>query len=155
MADYFTQFSCQFDVGSAENAARAIAMRDEYQLDLDEADEGCLGFEASAEELQPGTLWIRDDDGFGEPEHVIAFVLRCADAFNLQGLWGFAWALTCTKPRLDSFGGGAQAIDLGARKSVGWVDCDHWLATMIEPATDAGRASTVSAPCLANERTRP
>jgi hypothetical protein len=133
MAEYFTQFSCQLDVGSADNTFRALTIRDEFQLDLEEADEGCLGFEASIETHMPSVLWIRDDDGFGEPEHVISFVLRCTDAFDLQGKWGFALALTCTKPRLDSFGGGAQAIDLSARKSLGWVDCAHWLAEMLDP----------------------
>lgn len=56
------------------------------------------------------------------------FVLRCAEAFDLTGRWGFAWALTCSKPRIDGFGGGAQLIDLGARKSIAWTDCEHWLA---------------------------
>jgi hypothetical protein len=141
MADYFTQFSCQLDVGSADNAVRALTLRNEIQLDLEEADEGCLGFEASIEAHMPSILWIRDDDGFGEPEHVISFVLRCADAFDLHGKWGFAWALTCTKPRLDSFSGGAQAIDLSARKSLGWVDCDHWLAEMLDPSPQPSSAA--------------
>ena len=25
----------------------------------------------------------------GEPEHVTRFVLRCAEAFDLKGVWGF------------------------------------------------------------------
>ena len=65
----------------------------------------------------------------------IAFVLACADALDLTGRWGFTWALTCSKPRLDGFGGGAQVIDLGQRRSLAWVDCDHWLASTIETAT--------------------
>ena len=81
-------------------------------------------------------LWIRSDE-YGEPEQVIAFVLACAEAFELTGRWGFAWALTCSKPHLDGFGGGAQVIDLVARKSVGWNDCEHWLLGALDPVSDA------------------
>src|SRR3546814_6772759 len=70
-----------------------MTMLDAYQSDLDQADDGCLGFDCSIEELEPTKLWLRDDGGFGEIEHVIGFVLRCAEAFDLQGMWGFGWAL--------------------------------------------------------------
>ena len=53
--------------------------------------------------------------------------LLCANAFNLKGRWGFCWALTCSRSRLDAFGGGAQLLDLGARKSLAWIDCSDWL----------------------------
>lgn len=43
---------------------------------------------------------------------------------SLRRLW---WALTWSKPRLDGFGGGAQLLDLGARRSLAWLDCEHWL----------------------------
>ncbi len=137
MADYFTHFSCMFDVGSADNAARAEAIRHRQAAEL-EAAEGCdLGFEMEIDAVSgPGALWI-SSDGYGEPEHVIAFVLACAEAFGLTGRWGFTWALTCSKPRLDGFGGGAQVLDIGTRKSLARTDCDHWLAAMIDPATDS------------------
>ncbi len=66
-------------------------------------------------------------------------MLARAEAFDLAGRWGLTWALTCSKPRLDSFGGGAQVIDLGTRQSLAWTDCDHWLCTMLDPAADPGQ----------------
>ena len=89
MADYFTHFSCTFDTGSAENATRAEEMRRE-QADALEAVEGVdLGFDAAFHpDCGPGALWI-SSGGYGEPEHVIAFVLACAEAFGLAGHWGF------------------------------------------------------------------
>src|SRR3546814_2232655 len=119
------QFSCQFDVGTAANAARAMTMLDAYQSDLDQADDGCLGFDCSIEELEPTKLWLRDDGGFGEIEHVIGFVLRCAEAFDMQGMWGFGCALTCSTLRLDGFGGGEHIIEIGARRTLVWIDCGH------------------------------
>ncbi|MBV9994972.1 MAG: hypothetical protein JO127_07150 [Caulobacteraceae bacterium] len=138
MADYYLQFSCELDVG-AENARGALAL---YQTMADEleAEEGVgIGFEVEASDGHPASLWIHDDGGCGEPEQVIAFVLRCAEAFDLKGRWGFCWALTCSRPRLDAFGGGAQVFDLGTRKSLDWVDCANWLALQLQadPAEDA------------------
>jgi hypothetical protein len=88
MADYLTHFSCIFDVGSAANAARAEELRGELAAEL--YRQGCdLGFDMEIDHQHgPGALWI-SSDGYGEPEHVIAFVLRCADAFDLRGRWGF------------------------------------------------------------------
>lgn len=127
MADHFTHFSCVLDVGSAENAKAAIAVRDclAEELDRTEGREPGFAMEHLPEE-DGGALWLYSD-GYGEPEHVIRFALRCAETFNLGGRWGLTWALTCSKPRLDGFGGGAQLLDLGARRSLDWIDCEHWL----------------------------
>ncbi len=136
MADYFTQFSCMFDVGTAENAVRAIEIQRQQAVTLFDDEGSDLGFDVQHDpDSGPGALWISSDE-YGEPEHVIAFVLACAEAFDLTGRWGFVWALTCSRPRLDGFGGGAQVIDLGARKSIGWIDCDHWLLSALDPAFD-------------------
>lgn len=136
MADYFTQFSCHLDIGSAENAEPALAIFAEMQLSLDEEDGIAVGFEVDVEPDHPSILWLRSEDGYGEPEHVIAFVLRCAEAFDLKSRWGFVWGLSCSKPRLDGFGGGAQVLDLGARASLAWIDCEHWLADMLDPTAE-------------------
>ena len=127
MADFFTQFSCLFDVGAAANIERALDIRAELAAAL-EAEEGIdIGFEAEPNpDSGDATLWI-SSDCYGEPEHVIRFVVACAEAFELQGRWGFTWSLSCSKPRLDAFGGGAQLIDLSSRRSIGWVVCADWL----------------------------
>jgi hypothetical protein len=93
MADYFTHFSCVLDVGTADNAARAL---DLYPAVMKEAaHEGALagGFRVSTHPDQSGTkLWMRDEVS-GDPLQVIIFVQRCAEAFGLTGRWGFQWAL--------------------------------------------------------------
>ena len=137
MADYFCQFSCMFDVGTAENAVRAIEIQRQQAVALFDEEGSDPGFDVQHDpEIGPGAVWISSDE-YGEPEHVIAFVLACAEAFDLRGRWGFRWALTCSRPRLDGFGGGAQVIDLGARKSVGWIDCEHWLLGALDLGSDA------------------
>ena len=139
MADYFTQFSCSLDLGSPDIAARALILLDQFREEAATDDEPIYGFDAEADPQRPGMLFFTDDAGNGEPEHLIRFVLACAEAFDLKGRWGFTWALTCSRHRLDGFGGGAQLLDLGARKSLDWIDCDHWLAVGLDPNTDGRR----------------
>ena len=132
MADYFTQFSCVLDVGTPDKAAAAL----DLFLRLREEDEASDDpeFSGFALSLQDGpgstVLWFHDD-GQGDVEGVIRFVLRLADELDLAGLWGFQYALTCSRPRLDAFGGGAHVIDLGARKSISRTSSQEWLAAAL------------------------
>jgi len=125
MADYFTHFSCLLDVGKPENSQRALEF---YENAEPNEDDRMLsdGFILSILNEDSTKLWIHEELS-GDPELVIEFVLLCAEKFDLKGLWGFAWADTCSKPRLDAFGGGAHVIDLGARKTIGWVNTNEWL----------------------------
>ena len=146
MADYYTQFSCILDVGAAENVARAASIRQQLASTLEEDEDADIGFDVEPDPTSgPGALWI-SSDGYGEPEHVIAFVLRCAEEFDLRGRWGFRWALTCSRPRLDGFGGGAQLLDLGARQSLAWVDCEHWVLAQLDPEADPNGSIVGSVP---------
>ena len=131
MANYYTLFSVLFPVGSADNVAPALALYEQLAAELEEENE-TIGFLAEADEPSTGVdLWLHSDES-GEPEHVITFALRCAEAFGLTGMWGFRWSLSCSKPRLDGYGGGAQLLDLGRRESLEWMDCEHWLVSRID-----------------------
>ncbi len=132
MADYFTHFSCLIDVGSPEKAARALALfQGLREADQDADDPEVAGFTLVHQDAPEGsTVWIHDDD-HGDVEAVIRFVLRLAEDLDLKGLWGFQFALICSRPRLDAFGGGAHVIDLGARKSIGWTSTHEWLAAAL------------------------
>ncbi|TQM90061.1 hypothetical protein [Roseinatronobacter monicus] len=132
MADYFTRFSCLLDVGTPQNAARAyeafLALRNDAYA---KAETLCCGFDLTIESDPSGSqLWIRSED-HGDPEAVTRFVLSLAEDLDLTGLWGFTYAVTCSRLRLDAFGGGAHAIDLGARKLIGWISTQDWLAAAL------------------------
>ena len=128
MADYFTRFSCLLDVGTPERAVRAIDFFVDLREEDDQSDEPQFhGFDLSLQEgPKSGVLWIHDDES-GDVEAVIAFILRLAEELDLTGLWGFEHSNTCSRPRLDGFGGGAHVIDLGARKVIGWMNTLTWL----------------------------
>ena len=105
--------------------------------DLDHEEGVYPGFEMQVDpESGPGALWIYSDDS-GDPDHVIRFVLLCAEALDLHGVWAFTWALTCSKPRLDAFGGGPHIIDLAKRTMVADLDCAAWVREHVE-AHDQG-----------------
>ena len=129
MADYFTHFSRLLDVGTAEKAAAAMAILQRCRAEDEETDEPQYrGFDVSSQdEGQSGALWIRDDDN-GDPAGVVALVPRLAHDLDLRGLWGFDFSHAASRPILGSFGGGATVIDLGARKVIGWVGTQTWLA---------------------------
>jgi hypothetical protein len=132
MADYFTHFSCLLDVGTPDKAARGLALFQSMRAaDQDADDPQVAGFGLVRQDVPEGSiLWIHDDED-GDVEAVIRFVLRLAEELDLTGLWGFQYALTCSRPRLDAFGGGAHVIDLGARKSIGWTSSQESLAAAL------------------------
>ena len=98
------------------------------------------GFLLSIQPEHGGTaLWIRDEVT-GDLQQVILFVQRCAGAFGLSGRWGLQWANTCSRPRVNAFGGGAHVRDLATRETVSWTDTNGWLArTLAAPRGTRGR----------------
>ena len=133
MADYFTHFSCLLDVGTPDKAARALALFKRLRAaDRDADDPEVAGFDLVLQDAPEGSaIWIHDDD-HGDVEAVISFVLRLAEEIDLAGLWGFQYALTCSRPRLDAFGGGAHVLDLATGETVDWIDTDGWLSSVLE-----------------------
>lgn len=132
MADYHTHFSCLLDVGTHENAVRAVDLHKALPDGSSAEHEPANSFLLSIQPEHDGTqLWIRDDDT-GDPEHVIRFVMHCAATLGLTGLWGLQWANSCSRPRLDGFGGGAHVLDLATGETVDWIDTDGWLSSALE-----------------------
>ena len=132
MADYFTHFSCLLDVGTPETAARALDLYNQLSEDRASEEPPSDGFLLSIQPEHGGSkLWMRDDVT-GDPERLIQFVIRCAAEFHLTGRWGFQYANTCSRPRLDGFGGGAHVLDLATGETVAWIYTNGWLAEVID-----------------------
>lgn len=132
MADYLTQFSCALDVGTPENAARALDIYNALSEGAASDDAACGGFALSILHEESGARLCMHDEGSGDPERVIQFVKRCAAEFHLTGLWGFQYANVSSKSRLDGFGGGAHVLDLASGKTVAWISTDEWLAETLD-----------------------
>ena len=131
MADYFTHFSCLLDVGTPQNAARALDLYNALSEAGASEEPPSEGFLVSIQPEHGGSqLWLRDDVS-GDPERLIQFVKLCAAEFGLSGRWGFQYANTCSRARLNAFGGGAHILDLGTGETVEWIDTDGWLAAVL------------------------
>ena len=127
-----------FDVGTPENARRALELFQSYSDRLDDEGSTLPGFALSLDPEDGGTaLWIHDD-GCGDIGQVTEFVIECAKALGLKGRWGFEWGHTCSKPRIDGFGGGAQVIDLESGNYDLWIGTSDWLRRQLA-AGAAGR----------------
>ncbi len=132
MADYFTHFSCVLDAGTPEKAAQALDLHARLRAEDEVSSDPVYSGFALALQDGPGSsvLWFHDD-GRGDVEAVIGFVLRLAAEIDLNGHWGFDYAHTCSRPRLEAFGGGAHVIDLSGRKSIGWISTHEWLTAAL------------------------
>ncbi|MCJ8508845.1 hypothetical protein MUU53_13080 [Rhizobium lemnae] len=134
MADYFTHFSCLLNVGTPENAARALDLYNALSAEGASEEPPSEGFLLSIQPEHGGNqLWMRDDVT-GDPERLIQFVKLCAAEFGITGRWGFQYANTCSRPRLDGFGGGAHVLDLATGETVDWIYTDGWLDQTISRA---------------------
>jgi hypothetical protein len=129
MADNYTQFSTILDVGTKENVAKALAIFNEWGKQHEE--DGCLCFEIdNTDEEGPTELWLYDHE-YGNPEDVVKYVTKIGKDLKLKGKWGFSWADTCSKPRLDEFGGGAVVVDLETGHDE-WMITYHWLNEQLQ-----------------------
>ena len=136
MADYYTSFSFVLDLPGAEAIKYAINLATiaadlrweaeedrqiqetqfpkELELFLDERD-----FEVAEEK---SGIWIHSNDG--GTDAACQFVQHLLDRFGIIEPVSFEWANTCSKPRLDAYGGGAAVItatDINAISSCQWV----------------------------------
>lgn len=130
MADHYTQFSCTLDLQTPDNLAKAMEIFRPTEKS-GAHDHGWFGFMACpSPEGGPGSLWLHDD-GAGDVEELIEFVQHCGRTLGLTGRWGFQYANTCSKPRIDDFGGGAHVLDLATGETVSWLSTDSWLAEIL------------------------
>jgi hypothetical protein len=130
MADYFTTVSFEMELPSeaiATAAAARMQALDEALLDgvpdpsaVPEALHGffgeCAGVHVSAEGSK---VWIHSD-GSAHVDLVVALVQQILLEFDRRGSVAFEWSMGCSKPRVDSFGGGAAMV---------WSDDVKWDTT--------------------------
>ena len=120
MANYYTQYSFEI-VGITPEEEQWLT-----QHLLQEDEDGCCPFPffGVEDEQNPRSIWIYDDEG-GSDIDVLADTLRqFLTTFRPSQCIGFSWADTCSKPRLDSFGGGAVFI---TAKETRFMNTWDWL----------------------------
>ena len=132
MANNYTQFSAFLQVPADKmDLARIVIERETGRLYEDD-DDGYCGTKA---ELESGGVWFHEEES-GTPEHVEMIARALVEELKIEEPFVCSWAYTCSKPRIDEFGGGAFLVRRG--KPTLWCDAERQVRT-----TDARRMSRV------------
>lgn len=134
MAQNYLQFSCSLSLGDNEQSIKATSIYETMLEKRNNSTEDTLDFALEADDSNPGELWIYANES-GNPDDVIEFIAQCSKELSLSGFWGFSWAFTCSKPRLNEFGGGAVVIDLSTGEVVSLLDSNSFVHDVISEKT--------------------
>jgi hypothetical protein len=107
MADYYDQFSEMIQCETVEQANWLLARLRAAEED-DEFGPICES-DQKHEESEPNQVWIYSEMNC-DMERLADLLCEFQKHFGLQEPIVISWAATCSKPRLDGFGGGAVCI---------------------------------------------
>lgn len=135
MADYLTRFSLMIPATTEAERTWAAELVDGIARDDDDLppviksvfgeDVDGIYFQL---ELQDDGLWVHSDDT-GSVDQVVVLVQHFLARFRPITAIGFSWANTCSRPCLDSFGGGAAYVTATRVKH---INTNVWLAAQAE-----------------------
>lgn len=74
-------------------------------------------------------IWFYVNES-GSPEHVAFIAEKLVDEFEIDEPFASSWSYTCSKPRIDEFGGGAFVVKRG--QDTYWVDAMNHVMEYIE-----------------------
>lgn len=126
MANYYCQSSSFISIPEEKiPQAKEVLKRIEHYL-IDDSDEGYCGFTA---EFEGGGVWIYGEESVNEI-HMELLVKALVQDLDLPGVHVCSWAYTCSKPRIDEFGGGAFAVQKD-RDTI-WIDAATEARRLVE-----------------------
>lgn len=114
MANNYLESSSMIEIPEEKREA-ACKILEQVEHELEQSEEGHAGFTA---ELEPKGMWIYGEESINI-EHTELLVSRLVDELDLKPVT-ISWAYTCSKPRIDEFGGGACVIRKD--QDTVWVD---------------------------------
>lgn len=121
MADYYTELSF---IVECKQGDQALLLRMLAQENKRLEDAGEWGLSVAFEENEDG-IWFHDDEGAVNIEALCDVLqLWLSEISDDTRSIGFEWANTCSKPRLDAFGGGAAFI---RKDEVRFMNTGSWL----------------------------
>ncbi len=124
MADYYVQYSVEIDK-LTDDEIKWLKARlndvEEVGADDDVDDLGQV-------ELRDRTLWFCAEES-GDPRAIAKFVRDFLKRFRPNDSFSLEYAFTCSKPRLDGFGGGAIFV---TAERIEHLDSSTWLRAQCE-----------------------
>lgn len=119
MANNYVTFSFQV---KCQSEAAANTLEDSLAKAIESEDDDCW-LSLDHAEAEGNTVWIASEEGT-DLEFLADVLQDYLQNNDPEGSVGFTWAETCSKLRLDEFGGGA--IFITAEDQV-WLSTSHWL----------------------------
>jgi len=148
MAEYYTQFSFAINHLNADEIVWAEKLQEFLGRDPDDDIETEPEFEGIIEDDCYASvavdieddiggdygLWVWSGDyGGGSPDEAALLVQKFLARFRPTEVVAFEWANSCSKPRLDSFGGGAVVI---SATNIEWNSTSQWVYDMTRKLTE-------------------
>jgi len=123
MADEFMRRRDLYDL---DEDAEGLDFQYEFQYEFE--DEEGEGLKA---------LWFIGDE-YGNVDHVCLFVQEFLRARRPDGCFHISWAVTCSRPRIGEFGGGAAFV---TAEKIEWMNSYDWIDKKCKEFLDGKDAS--------------
>lgn len=124
MADYYAQYSAEIDkLTDDEIKWLEVRLKDIEDARADDDGLGEDDHDLGQVELQDRTLWFCGRES-GDPRAIADFVQGFLKQFRPSDSFSLEYAFTCSKPRLDGFGGGTvfvTAEEIQQTNTAAWV----------------------------------
>ena len=113
--------------------AKAIVARVTEEFEAN-PDEGYFGAEV---QVEGAGVWFCHDES-ANPDHIETMAKTLLDELELDEPFVFSWSYTCSKPRLNEFGGGACVVQRGQPSM--WFDAQSLAENYVRDGIDVYRA---------------
>lgn len=114
------------EVGSEVYATNSLGSTVEDEFGDTPLDERYVG---TSFDIETEGVWFYAEEG-GEPDVVVAMIQALQDYFEDDRKHVFSWAYTCSKMRVDEFGGGAAGIVRGKEPLV--IDAGFYVSNELD-----------------------
>lgn len=155
MADYYTQFSAEIgDLTKEEREWLETYLKppeddklnddsylEKWAKDRDDPYKKFVGdpeFWPHFEWLFEGDNWWIFSEESGLVDAVEYVVQKFLEKFRPQQYFSMEWAATCSKPRIDGFGGGAIFV---TAKGSQWISTGQWVEDRVTKLNEDGGCS--------------
>ena len=115
MANNYVSGSCILEF-PADKAERAMEVAKRVIYEIEEDQDHVIEVEV---EFSDKGIWFHEMETFN-PDTVAAIASAVIDDLELDDVFVFSWSYSCSKARVDEFGGGACAIAKGYPTL--WID---------------------------------
>jgi hypothetical protein len=128
ITNYLNEHGTSFPADHLRRDLFEIVVRHYNKMVEDNDNEGeCLSVNIRVGPPNDGVCFYTDENA--DPSQVVKLGRLFAEVCGLDGVWGFEYTNTCSRPRADAYGGGAVVF---TRTSENWMNTYHWMTKKID-----------------------